>query len=81
MKHWPGVGAHTIEEESMSVIHDGKRYDLDDLAHYLDPDQRELVHLDLSPCDPQVWWDEYVSRYRDDADHTAACAPVLRGTS
>jgi hypothetical protein len=60
------------------VMHtDGRRYRLDDLAAYLDDDLMEAVHMDFAPCAAQIYWDEIVRRDPSEADHAAACAPVI----
>ena len=61
------------------VEHNGTRYRLDDLASALDDQERDAVHLDLAPCDAQVWWDEFRSRYPASADAAAMVSPVQEG--
>lgn len=42
----------------------GVEFDFNDLAEvWLDPDIRESVHQDLSPCSPQAFVDEYCKRH------------------
>jgi hypothetical protein len=40
-----------------------RRYRLADLAASLPDDERDAVHLELAPCAPQAWWDEFARRY------------------
>lgn len=44
------------------VIH-GAEFDLDDIAIQMDADLRESVHVDLAPCSPQEFVDEYLRRH------------------
>jgi len=36
---------------------------INDLAHYMDDDEREDVHLAMAPCSAQAFWDEFQARY------------------
>ena len=60
----------------MLVTYQGRQYRLADLAYYMEDESREILHLDSlsTGMTPQAWWDEYVRRYPEDAEHAAECA-------
>lgn len=41
----------------------GKEFDLDDIAMYMDDELREQLHMELAPCNPQKFLDEYCRRH------------------
>lgn len=45
------------------VNYNGREWDLDVLAGYMDDDLREELHSELSPCTPQEFIDEYCLRH------------------
>lgn len=55
----------------------GSIYSLADLAHYLDDDARESVHLELAPCAPQTYWDAVIAHYPQAAQDAEGLAPVI----
>ncbi len=62
-----------------AVIHNDKTYSLADLAHYMEYEQREAVHFsDAVPGTSQEFWDEFVSRFPEEADHLASITPTIR---
>lgn len=54
-----------------TVTHKGKQYRFSDLAHYMEYEHREAIHQTSLATDDQGWWDDFVARYPDEADHLA----------
>ena len=46
---------------------DGKEFNLDDAAQYMDDETRERVHSELAPCTAQKFWDRYSELNPSDA--------------
>ncbi len=59
------------------VEHNGKRYRLSDLAHFMEHDQREEIHAgnSLEETD-QMFWDRFRERFPEEADRIAGMAPA-----
>ncbi len=54
---------------------DARWASLQDLAHQMDEESREALHLELAPCDPQEFWDAYTERFADDAARVLSMVP------
>jgi hypothetical protein len=53
-----------MDSTSPKVTVLGAEFDFNELAStWFDPDIREAIHADLSPCTPQAFTDEYCKRH------------------
>lgn len=52
-----------LTDRLAKVTLNGQRYDINIVAHYMDDDIREDLHMQLAPCDPQVFIDAYCAAH------------------
>jgi hypothetical protein len=57
------IAKHNKEITMDIVILNGKKQDMEFLAHLMDDELREEVHAELSPCDAQVFLDTYCKKH------------------
>lgn len=56
----------------------GRYASLRDLAHYMDEEAREDLHFELAghECTAQEFWDAYVDRYQESAEHVLSIVQI-----
>lgn len=52
-------------ENGVVLTHQGQVFDMETVAHYMDHDLAEDLHLELAPCRPQVFYEEYCKRHEE----------------
>ena len=55
--------ATPLTDRLATVTLNGDAIDMDIVAHYMDDDIREDLHMQLAPCDPQVFVDAYCAAH------------------
>ena len=57
------IAKHSTEIRMSLVILNGKKQDMEFLAHLMDDELREEVHAELASCDAQVFLDTYYKKH------------------